>query len=127
VAASVPHSREGVVLREDGDPRPFLFTPVEGAERGRYPQELALDLEAVRLELLGQQLVRLVLLASKLGVLVEVSGDLDEPLPLPLNRPLRGFLQILDVCQVPSRLNRRGDGISFFPIRGASLPSYWLT
>ncbi len=80
---------EGVVLPHHADDG--LPAPIGGDEGGGYPGDPPLDLEAVTLQLVREQLRRLELDEAQLGVPPDGVADLDEPL-LVLLQPFDGCL-----------------------------------
>ena len=95
MATAMAHPRKAVVLRDDSDPGTAPFTLEGRRECGGHAEDLPLHVEAMALELTGEELSGLELLAPQLGVLVDESADLLEAGPLLIHRLLNLSLQLI--------------------------------
>ena len=93
VAAAVPHPGQRVVLGEHGDLGPLRAAFERRLERGGHLIEVPLHLEAMVFEDAGELLIGFILLAPKLGVLVEVSRYILKHRPLFVNRVLYNLFE----------------------------------
>ena len=98
VSAAVTQPGQGVVLGQDGNPRPRTALAAElGLEGGRHASRTGLDRDAGRLQQARQAPGCLDLLVADLGMSVNPIGSLDQLGGLAVDRLTDAVLQLLDV------------------------------